>query len=115
VFILDKFHKQNLLPYQDKACAMCAHLKYFAQRIHSSPQRSSEKRPVQYTQSSSCSSSSLESSAKGTDRSVSESDGVSDGAGSRQTLLFRLFEGPTREFNASLLVLDLVACLVFFF
>ena len=46
--------------------------------------------------------------------SESESDGVSDGVGSRQTLLFRLFEGPRRAFDACRLVLDLVACLIFF-
>jgi hypothetical protein len=46
---------------------------------------------------------------------VPESDGVSDGAWSRQTLLFRLFEGPRRAFDASRQVLDLVACLYFLF
>ena len=66
--------------------------------------------------SASCSSSpSIESSAKGTVRSVSESDGVSDGAGSRKTLFFRLFEGPRRALDAGPLVLDLVACFIFFF
>jgi hypothetical protein len=40
---------------------------------------------------------------------------VSDGVGSRQTLLFLLFEGQRRAFDASRLVLDLVACLIFFF
>ena len=69
VFIHDKAQKQS----------MCAHLKYFAHRIHCSPLWSSEKRPVHNTQSASCSSSStVESSAKGTARSVSESDEVSD-------------------------------------
>jgi hypothetical protein len=48
-------------------------------------------------------------------RSMSETDGLSDGVGSRQTLLFRLFEGPRRAFGASRLVLDLLACLIFFF
>jgi len=106
----DKVHKQNLPPTQ----SMCAQLKHFAHPIHSSALWSSEKRPVQSTQSASCSSSSVESSAKGTARSVSESDGVSGGVGSRQTVLFRLFEGPRRAFSASQLVLDLVACLIFF-
>jgi len=69
---------------------------------------------VQNTQSAYCSSS-VESSSKGTDRSVSEFDGVSDGVRSRQTLLFRLFEGPRRAFDASVLVLDIVVCLIFFF
>jgi hypothetical protein len=46
---------------------------------------------------------------------VSESDGVSDGVGSRQTLLFHLFDGPRRAFGASHQVLDLVACLIFSF
>ena len=50
--------------------------KYFAHRIHSSTLWSSEKLPVQNTQSASCPSSSVESSAKGTVRSVSESDSV---------------------------------------
>jgi len=109
VFIPDKAHKQNLPPAQ----SVCVHLKYFAHRIHFSPLWSSEKRSVQYTQWGSCYSSSVESSAKGTARSVSESHGVSDGVGSRQTLLFRLFEGR-RALNASWLVLDLVACLIFF-
>jgi len=44
---------------------------------------------------------------------VSESDGVSDGDGSRQTTLFRLSEGPRRAFDASRLVLDLVASFLF--
>ena len=76
---------------------------------------SSEKRPVQNTQSASCSSSSVELSAKGTARSVSERVGVSDGVWFSQTLLFRLFGGPRRTFNASQIVLDLVACFIFFF
>jgi hypothetical protein len=97
------------------AHSVCVHLKYFTYCILSSPLRSSEKRPVQNKQSASCISSYVESSAKGTARSVSESDGVSDGVGSRQTLLFRRFEGPRRAFDASRLVLDLVACLIFFF
>ena len=77
-----------------------AHVKYFAHRIHSSTLWSSEKRAVQSTQSASCSFSSVESSAKGTVRSVSESDGLSDEVGSRQTTLFRPFEGPRRAFVA---------------
>ena len=89
--------------------------KYFAHRIHSSTLWSSEKLPVQNTQSASCSSSSVESSAKGTVSSVSESDRMSDGVGSRQTLLFCHFEGPRVAFDASRLVLDLVVCLIFFF
>jgi len=105
VFTHDKPHKQSV----------CAHLKCFAHRIHSSPLWSSEKRPVYNTQSASCSSSSVEPSAKGTARSVSKSDGVSDGVGFRQTLLVRLFEGPRRALDASRLVLDLVVCLIFFF
>ena len=60
MFIHDKAHKQSV----------CAYLKCFAHRIHSFPLWSSEKRPVQNTQSASCSSSSVESSAKGTARSV---------------------------------------------
>jgi hypothetical protein len=72
------------------AQSVCAHLQYFAHRIHSSPLLCSDKRPVQNTQSAS----SVELSARGTASSLSESDGVSDGVGSRQTLLFRLFEGP---------------------
>jgi len=104
LFIHEKAHKQSV----------CAHLKCFAHRIHSSPLWSLEKRPVQYTQSASCSSLFVESPAKGTARSVSESDGVTGGDGSRQTLLFRCFEGPRRAFDASRLVLDLVACLISF-
>jgi hypothetical protein len=46
---------------------------------------------------------------------VSESDGVSGGVGFRQTLLFRLFEGPRKAFDQSRQVLDLVACLIFSF
>jgi len=97
--------------------SVCAHLKYvyFAHHIHSSTLRYSEKRPVQNTQSASCFSSSVESSAKGTVSSVSESDRMSDGVGSRQTLLFCHFEGPRVAFDASRLVLDLVVCLIFFF
>jgi hypothetical protein len=73
-------------------------------------------RPSQNTQSASCSSSSsLESSASLTASSVSESDRVPDGVVSRQTLLFRLFEGPGRAFNASSQVLNLVACSIFSF
>jgi hypothetical protein len=82
--------------------------------LHCGLQRNDQYR----TQSASCSSSSVELSVKGTSRSVSESDGMSDGVGSRQTLLFCHFEGPRRAFNASWLVLevlDLVACMIFFF
>ena len=91
-------------------------LKYFAHRIHSSASilRSSEKRPVHYTQSASCSYSSVESSAKVTVRSESVSDGMSVGVGSRQTTLFRLFEGPRWAFDWSRLDWDLVACLICF-
>jgi hypothetical protein len=97
------------------APSVCAHLKHFAHHIQSSPLWSSEKRPVQNKQSASCISSYVESSAKGTARSVSESYGVSDGVGSQQTLLFCLLEGPRRAFNVSWLILDFVACLIFFF
>jgi len=62
------------------------HLKYFAHCIHFYPLWPSEKRPVEYTQSASCSYF-VESSSKGAARSVSESDGVSEGVGSLQTLL----------------------------
>ena len=103
MFIHDKAHRQSV----------CAHLKCFIHRIHSSQLWSSEKWPVHNTQSASCSSSSVESSATRTARSASESDGVSNGVGSQQTLFFRLFEGPRRAFDASWLVLDLVACLIF--
>jgi len=48
-------------------------------------------------------------------RSVSQSDGVSDGVGSRQTLPFRLFERPRTAFDASRWILDLVTCSIFFF
>jgi hypothetical protein len=101
VFIPGKANKQNFL-------------QYFAHRIHSSPLWSSEKRPVQNTQSASFSSS-VESSARGTASSVSESDGVSDVVGSHQTFLFLLFEGTRRAFDASRQVLNLVARLIFSF
>jgi hypothetical protein len=39
---------------------------------------------------------------------------VSDGVGTWQTLSSVFFEGPRRAFDASRLVLDLVACLIFF-
>jgi hypothetical protein len=103
-------HEQNrVYPWQGSqikssfitAQSVCSHLKHFAHRIQSSPVRSSEKQPVQYRQSASCSSSSsVASSAWGTANLVSESDGVSDGVGTQQTLLFRLFEGPRRAFDA---------------
>jgi hypothetical protein len=95
LFIPDQAHKKksSSIPAQ----SVCAHLKHLAQRIQSSPLWSSEKRPVQNKQSASCISSYVQSSTKGTARSVSESDGVSDGVGSWHTLLFRLFEGPKEE------------------
>jgi hypothetical protein len=93
---------------------VCAHLQLFAHRIQSFPLWYSEERPIQYRHSAPRSSS-VESSAKGTASSVSASDGVSDVAGSLQTLLFRLFEGPRRAFDTSRLVLDLVAYLISFF
>ena len=65
---------------------MCAHLKYSTLRTHSSPLLYSERRPVRDTQWASCSSSSVESSAKITAKSVFESYKVSDGVASRQTL-----------------------------
>jgi hypothetical protein len=52
---------------------------------------------------------------KGTAISVSESNGVSDGVGCRQTLLFRFYEGPRRALVTRLLDLYLVACFIFFF
>jgi hypothetical protein len=79
--------KSSSIPTQ----SLYAHLKYFAHGIHPSLLWSSEKRPVQNTQSASCSSSSVESLARGAASSVSEYDRVSDGVGSRQTLLFRFF------------------------
>jgi len=119
-----KEEQNHVYPWQDSqtissstpAQSVCAHLKHFAHRIHSSTLWSSEKRPVQNTQSASCSlSPSVESSEKGTAKSVSECHGESDIVGPRQTLLFRLFEGPRRTFEASRLVLDLVVCFIFFF
>ena len=113
MFVPDKAHKQTLPPHQHK---MCAPIWNISQIESSLLHRGPEKRPVQNTHSASCYlSSSVESSAKGTARSVSESDGVSDGVRSRQTLFFRLFEGPRRTFDASRLVLDLVACFIFLF
>jgi len=53
VFIPDKFHKQNLPPYLHTVCAPICNISQL--RIHSSPLWYSEKRPVQYTQSASCS------------------------------------------------------------
>jgi len=93
MFIPDKAHKQNLPPHQH---SVRTHLKYFAHRIHSSRLWSSGKRPVQKSQSAACSS----SSSKGTVMSVYESDRVSDRDGSRQTLLFSLFEGSRRAFDS---------------
>ena len=66
---------------------VCNYLKYSVHRIHSSPLSSSKKWPAQCTQSASCPASSVESSAKRSARSVSETARV----GSRQTLLFRHF------------------------
>ena len=115
MFIPDKAHKQNFLNTNTKS--VCADLKYsyFAHRIHSSTLWCSEKRPVHYTQSASCSSSSVESSAKVTVMSESESDGISDEFGSRQTNLFLHFEGPRRTFNPRRWDWDLVICSIFFF
>ena len=76
---------------------MCAYL-HFAHRIHFFPLRYSDKRPAQSTQSASCSSSSVESSAKGTARSVFESYKVSDGAGSWRTL-FSVFLKDQEELS----------------
>ena len=73
--------KSSSIPAQ----SVCAHLKYFAHCTHSSPLWSSEKRPVQNTQSEYFSSSAVESSAEGTARSAFESYEVSDGVASRQT------------------------------
>jgi hypothetical protein len=94
LFIPDKAiqTKSSSIPTQN----VCANLKYVAHLIHSSTLRSSEKRPVQNSQSASFSSSSVETSAKGTVRLVSESDGMSDGVGSRQTLLFRILYSVDR-------------------
>jgi len=72
-------------------------MKRFAHRI-----QSSDKRPVQYSTHNTrlFPLSSVASSARGTANSVSESDGVSEGVGPQQTLLFCLFEGPRRAFDA---------------
>jgi hypothetical protein len=47
--------------------------------------------------------------------SLSESDGLLDVFGSRQTLLFRRFEAPRSAFDPRRLVLDLEVCIIFFF
>ena len=60
--------KSSYIPTQ----SVCAHLKYFAHRIHSSTLWSSVKRQVHNTQSAPCSSSSVESLAKETVRLVSD-------------------------------------------
>ena len=92
-----KAHKQNLPPCQHKV--WCAHLKLCAHLIQSTAVVFRETTST--VQSSSCSlSSSVASSARGIANSVSDSDGVSDGFGSQQTLLFRLSEGPRRAFDA---------------
>jgi hypothetical protein len=112
VFIPYKAHKQNLPLHQHKVCAPICNISHTVSTIlHCGP----EKRSVQNIQSAPCSSSSsVKLSVRGTASSVSKSDGVSDGVGSRQTLLFCLFEGPRRAFNTSHQGLDLVACLIFF-
>jgi len=66
--------------------SLSAQMKYFAHRIHSSPLGSSEKLPVESTKSASWSPSSVVLSPKGTVRSESESDEVSDGVGFQQTI-----------------------------
>jgi hypothetical protein len=73
------------------------------------------EKTVKNIQPASFSSSPVESSAKGTARSVSEYDGVSDGVGSRKTLLFRPFEGTRRAFDASRLFSGLMASTFFYF
>jgi hypothetical protein len=111
VFIPYKAHKQNLPLHQYKVCAPICNISHTVSTLlHCDP----EKRSVQNIQSATCSSSSsVELSVRGTASSMSKSDGVSDGVGSWQTLLFRLFEGPRRTFDASHQGLDLVACLIF--
>ena len=111
VFIPDKAHKQNLPPYQHKVCEPIWNISHIVSvLLHCGLQRN-DKYITHYQRSSS----SVESPAKGTVRSVSESDGVTDEVGSRQTTLFCLFEGPRRAFDASRLILNLVECLIFFF
>ena len=113
MFIPDKADKQNLPPYKHKVCAPIWNILHGVSTLLNCGLR--ETTSTEHTQSVSCFSSSLESSGKGIVRSVSESDGVSDRVGSWQTLLFRLFEGPRRTFDVSWLVLDLLACLIWFF
>jgi hypothetical protein len=110
VFIPDKAQKQNLPPYQHKVCApICNILHTVSAPLHSGLQRNDQCRTHDQCLSS------VESSARETGSSVSESDGVSDGDGSRQTLLFHLFEGPGRAFDARRHALDVAACLIFSF
>jgi hypothetical protein len=51
---------------------------------------------------------------KGTAISVSESNGVSDGVGCRQTFLFRLLKDQEEHSTLADWFLDLVACFIFF-
>ena len=69
VFNPEKSHKQNPPPYQHKVCEPILNISHIVStHLHCGLQRNDH---------------SVESLAKGTVRSVSESDGVSDGVGFR--------------------------------
>jgi hypothetical protein len=100
VFNPDKTHKQNLPPYQHKVCAPIWNVSHIVSTLlHCGLQRNDQYR-TRNQRLPAPQSPSVESSAWGTASSVSESDGVSDGVGSWQTLLFDLFEGLRTAFDA---------------
>ena len=114
MFIPEKAHKQNLTPCQKKLCAPIWNISH----IITSLLQSGLKRNDQYiTQNQRLVPHIFPSNRQGNEqlRQCPNVNGVSDGVGFRQTLLFLLFEGPRRAFDASRLVLDLVACFIFFF
>jgi hypothetical protein len=99
LFIPHKAHKQNPPPYQHKVCVCPSetfHTLYPVFSIVAFRKITSAEQTIR-----SCISSYVELSAKGTARSVSESDRVSDGVGSWQSILLHFFEGSRTAFAAS--------------
>jgi hypothetical protein len=116
VFIPDKAHKPNLSPHQHKVCSPIWNISHIVSSLlHCGLQRNDQHR----THSQRLVPHLLPSNRQ---RKKQLGPEVSFRiwwsvrlSWIRQTLLFRLFEGPRRAFEADRLVLDLVACFIFSF
>jgi hypothetical protein len=113
LFIPNKAHKQNLPPYQHKVCAPIWNISHIVSSLlHCGLQNNDKCRTNYQSHVSLLTSNRQRKKQLGQCLNLMEWQTV---VGFRQNILFRVFEGPRGEFDASRQVLDLVACLIFFF